>query len=107
LVDLCGLPEKEGLDGKSLRNLLEVPDNNPNSVILMTHWKDNHAVVDGRYRFIKYRDGGEELYDHENDPNEWNNLAADPDYNEIKERLSKSFPQINADHFQPEPQENM
>jgi hypothetical protein len=27
---------------------------------------------------IQYADGSEELYDHETDPNEWNNLANDP-----------------------------
>ncbi|MCA9023492.1 MAG: DUF4976 domain-containing protein, partial [Planctomycetaceae bacterium] len=56
----------------------------------------NHALRDNQYRLIRYQDGSEELYDHKTDPMEWKNLADDPQYAEVKQRLAKSFPSKNA-----------
>ena len=54
----------------------------------ITGWKENSfAVQNERYRYIRYSDGSEELYDHQIDPNEWTNLAKDPDRASIKKRL--------------------
>ena len=39
-----------------------------------------------QYRYIYYRDGEEELYNHINDPNEWDNLAGDVNYQHILAR---------------------
>ena len=44
----------------------------------MTYGRGNHAVRSERWRYIRYPDGSEELYDHGDDPHEWNNLAGDP-----------------------------
>ena len=41
-------------------------------------------------------DGSEELYDHENDPNEWDNLAKQQQYVQIKSELKKYLPAIEA-----------
>ena len=40
---------------------------------------------DATHKLIVYSDGSEELYDHDNDPNEWHNLAHDPSLNGIKD----------------------
>lgn len=50
-----------------------------------------------RWRYIRYADGGEELYDHEADPLEWTNLAADGKYAPLKEELAKWFPTSNVE----------
>jgi hypothetical protein len=50
------------------------------------------AVRYERYRYIRYSDGSEELYDHEKDPKEWTNLAGNRAYLAIKKELSKSVP---------------
>ena len=42
----------------------------------MTQGIGNHAIRDDRFRYIRYRDGNEELYDHDVDPQEWNALAG-------------------------------
>ena len=34
----------------------------------------NTAIRTKNWRYIRYAKGGEELYDHRSDPNEWNNL---------------------------------
>ncbi|QDU87517.1 Choline-sulfatase [Pirellulimonas nuda] len=107
LLELTGLPPRDDLDGRSLAPLVRDPGSDWPYPALVTHWKDNHAVQDDRYRYIHYRDGGEELYDHQTDPNEWKNLASDPAYARVKARLAQSLPKQNAEHFQPEPPENM
>ncbi len=63
---------------------------------LTTYLRGNHAVRDDRWRYIRYADGGEELYDHRTDPNEWTNLAGDPRYSRVKARLARWLPQRDA-----------
>jgi arylsulfatase A-like enzyme len=96
LCDLCDLPIGEHLDGKSLRPLLEDPSAKWNRPIVTTHGKDNHAVRSERYRYIRYSDGSEELYDHDNDPMEWTNLASRPDMKTVKKELADWLPKENA-----------
>jgi arylsulfatase A-like enzyme len=44
------------------------------------------------WRYIRYADGAEELYDHRNDPGELENLAGDPDHAAVKAELAKWIP---------------
>jgi len=44
----------------------------------------------------RYNDGGDELYDHRVDPNEWNNIADDERYNAVKEELGAVIPKNPA-----------
>lgn len=96
LCELCELPRGELLDGISMVSLLKNPEQTWERPALTTHGRLNHAVRDNRYRLIRYQDGSEELYDHSQDPMEWKNLAEDPQYGEVKQRLSKWFPEKNA-----------
>ena len=50
-----------------------------------------NSVRTERYRSISYANGDEELYDHQNDPNEWKNLADKTEYETIKKTLSKQL----------------
>ena len=52
---------------------------------------------DTRWRYIRYADGTEELYDHKNDPYEHKNLAEDPLFSQEKQRLSRAIPRVNAE----------
>jgi arylsulfatase A-like enzyme len=96
LCDLCDLPRGEHLEGWSMRPLLEDPKASWDHVALTTHGRNNHAVRDSRWRYIRYADGGEELYDHESDPNEWTNLADDERFAVVKARLQEHLPKTNA-----------
>ena len=96
LVDLVGLPTPSGLDGVSLRPLLEVPEASWERASLTTHGRGNHAVRGERWRYIRYADGSEELYDHGADDPEWHNLAGDPAYDDVKKRLSRWIPKEEA-----------
>ncbi len=97
LVDLCGLPEKPELDGMSLVPLLKRPKAAWKRPALMTYGYQNHAVCDGRYRYIRYADGTEEFYDHASDPHEWHNLAGQEDNRAIMHRLGAWMPKTNAE----------
>jgi arylsulfatase A-like enzyme len=97
LVDLCGLPKREGLDGQGLKPLLENPDRKWDRPVVMTYGFNNHAVQKERWRYIQYYDGGQELYDHDADPNEWTNLASIPEYASVMARLAKSLPTTNVE----------
>lgn len=87
LVDLCGLSEKEGLDGHSIRPLLEDPDAEWEYPALTWFRENNYSVRDERYRYIHYPDGSTELYDHDADPHEWYNLSGKQGSKEITRRL--------------------
>lgn len=89
LVELAGLPKKEDLDGKSLVPLMKNPEVEWNIPALSTMGKSNHSIRTTRWRYIEYKDGSQELYDHNYDPWEWTNLANDPNYKSIVEEHKK------------------
>ncbi|HYW78130.1 MAG TPA: sulfatase [Thermoguttaceae bacterium] len=97
LADLCGLPVGKHLEGKSLRPLLGDPTAAWDRPVITTHGRNNHSVRSERWRYIRYADGSEELYDHQNDPMEWTNLAADPKAAAVKEQLAAQLPKINVE----------
>jgi arylsulfatase A-like enzyme len=96
LIDLCGLKPKQGLDGLSLAPLLDNPQAGWERPALTTYRFKNHAVRSRQWRYIQYRDGSEELYDHSEDELEWNNLAGNAEYDHIKKQLQKWFPEVNT-----------
>ena len=105
LIELCSLRERDDLDGRSLAPLVRDPEADWPYPAIITHspwWHGtNHAIRSEQYHYIRYSDGGEELYDMSNDPNQWKNLAGDPEYSAIKEELKKWLPKVNAAHFRP------
>jgi hypothetical protein len=63
---------------------------------LTTHEPDCHALRSEGWRYIRYKDGSEEIYDHENDKLEWYNLAQDPEYAAVKRELARWLPEASA-----------
>ena len=96
LNELCALPAITALDGISFVPLLKDPTQVWDKPALTTHGQGNHALRTERWRYIRYADGGEELYDHTNDPNEWHNLATKPEFETLKSELAKSLPKTDA-----------
>ncbi len=92
LIELAGLPEKSNLDGQSLVPLLKDPQMSWDRPARMTQRRGNHAIRSDRWRYIHYQDGTEELYDHNNDPWEWKNLAKDPEYAPVIAEHKKWLP---------------
>lgn len=96
LVELCGLPVPADLDGHSLVPLLADPERAWDEPTLTTHGAGNHALRTERWRYIRYADGGEELYDHASDPHEWTNLAERPEHAGRLAEFGRLLPRIDA-----------
>ena len=96
LLELTGLPAVKGLEGTSLLPQLKDPDASRSQPAVTTWYYNNHSVRDRRHRYIRYRDGAEELYDHRSDPNEHRNLAAHPGYASVKSELAAYLPKKNV-----------
>lgn len=96
LVDACGLPERTDIEGQSLVPLLKDPDAPREHPAITTHGPDNHAIRSERWRYIRYANGEEELYDLQMDPNEWANLAERPGFEAVIEEHRKWLPETNA-----------
>lgn len=96
LLDLCGLPAREQLEGESLVPVLREPALGGSRAVVTTRGYHTHAVRDRHWRYFRYRDGSEELYDHRSDPNEWRNLAGDARFRGEKQRLARWLPERDA-----------
>ena len=96
LVSLAGLPANSLNEGNDITPLLQNPNAHWTKPAITTLAQNEHSICDGRYRYIIYRDGSEELYDHQYDPLEWKNLAADKKYAEVKTRLRTFIPKVNV-----------
>lgn len=92
LTDLAGLPPKQDTDGRSLVPLLQQPNRSWDFPAITTYDYDEFSVRTEDFRYIRYIDGGEELYDHRRDPEEWVNLANDPDYKAKKADMAALIP---------------
>ncbi len=98
LTELCGVEDVQARDGTSLVPVLEDPATAKDRDILLPGMKpEEYAVINRDWRFIRYADGTEELYDVRQDPNEWENLAADPDFGNAKRQLMASAPKTFAE----------
>jgi len=104
LCDLCGLPQPEGLEGKSFASLIRDP---------LQPWKEaafsqfrrvipdhglgmGYSMRTARWRYTQWHgEHGElvarELYDHVADPQENVNVAARPQHAELVAQLSRTL----------------
>jgi arylsulfatase A-like enzyme len=96
LSSLCGLPAQQQCEGHNLKPLLDNPQSPWKYPALTTYKRNNHTIRSERWRYIEYEDGSQELYDHQNDPLEWNNLASDSNYADIIKQHKKWLPETNA-----------
>jgi arylsulfatase A-like enzyme len=96
LCELAGLEVPKHNEGVSVLPLLKDPAAAWQTPALTTHGRNNHAVRTERWRYIRYADGGEELYDHSVDPMEWKNLASDAALASVKSELAKHLPKNNV-----------
>ncbi|OAI54897.1 iduronate-2-sulfatase [Planctomycetaceae bacterium SCGC AG-212-F19] len=106
LSELCGIAAP-GAEGKSLKPLLDDPTAawtkpaytqvtrgappDPVKPDPKAKWLMGRSVRTERWRYTEWADGkeGTQLYDHENDPKEYKNLAADPKYADTVAQLKK------------------
>ncbi len=92
IMEMLGLKVRPDLDGTSLRPLIADPKAEWDRVAISTIGRGNHTIRSERWHYTRYFDGTEELYDFENDPDEWSNLAGKPDYIDVQSRLRDQLP---------------
>lgn len=97
LLELTGLPVDDSQQGHSLVPLMKASGSEWPHVALSSFGKGNYAVRSEHFRYIRYLDGSEELYDHRKDPNEWNNLAASRGMAEVLKTHRQHLPAQEAD----------
>ena len=57
-------------------------------------------LINNKYwRYIRYSDDQEELYDHHRAPYKWRNLAKEPNKKAIKKQLLKEMTEIVGTEF--------
>jgi arylsulfatase A-like enzyme len=96
LCSLTGLPKPAHLEGHDITPLLKNPKAAWEHPALTTWGLKNHAIRTEGWRYIRYADGSEELYNEQTDPLEYTNLAKDPKYSGTKQELSKWLPKTDA-----------
>ena len=95
LIELASLPARTDLEGLTLTPQLRNATVKRGRPALTSHNQGNHAVRSERWRYIRYADGSEELYDMIHDPREWSNLAALPEYAAVITEHQKWLPKID------------
>ena len=98
LVEMCGLPKPhQPLEGESLARALSNPSEASDRNVLLPYMNPGeYAIINRDWRYIRYGEDGEELYNLHEDPNEWDNLALDEKYANVKAQLRKSAPKAFA-----------
>ena len=96
LCDLAGVPIPSHVEGLSIRPLLADPQAKWEQPAITTFHRNNHSFRSETWRYIRYSDGGEELYNHDTDPYEWNNVADDDAFATVKAALAKWAPKTNV-----------
>ncbi|MEM8770017.1 MAG: sulfatase [Pseudomonadota bacterium] len=94
LFELCEIEAPDCPDGASLANCLSDPAGFSTAKPAISTWhKGNHSIRSGQWRYTRYHDGAEELFNQTLDRFEWRNLANLHNYNGTLETLRKLCPQ--------------
>jgi choline-sulfatase len=95
LIDLLKFPPNKRIEGHSLLPQLKNARAPRQWPAITTHNHDNHGIRSENWRYIRYADGSEELYDMAKDPHEWTNLATSAEHEAQMNKLSQWLPKKN------------
>ena len=100
VVEMLEVNKRNDLDGHTLLPLIKNPQKKRTHAAVTAIGRGTWSIRDSKWRFIQYFDGSRELYDLENDPQEWTNLINQSKHSKVVERLSKQIPEdTNWKHF--------
>lgn len=100
VIDMLGLDRRSDLDGQSMVDLMAGETKGWKKGAVSTVGRGTHTVRVWNWRYTRYFDGSEELYNLKTDPHERTNLIDDPAHAKIIKRLAKGIPNDpNYDHF--------
>jgi arylsulfatase A-like enzyme len=95
LIELTGVPKRDGLEGLSLAPQLRDAATKRERPAITSHNQGNHGIRSERWRYIRYADGSEELYDMQADPNEWTNVVSKAEHAAVITGHKKWLPKID------------
>lgn len=104
ICDLAGVSTPEVVEGKSLLPIALGEKDQVRDYLLGAYRDCQRMVRDDRFKLIEYDAGGErntQLFDLSSDPDELNNLAADPAYADELERMRKLLAQARREFGDP------
>jgi choline-sulfatase len=94
ILDMAGVEDSLSLDGTSLMGLINGTDTQERDIFSEMHTAGVFAtcfmVRKGQYKYIYVHGEDTQLFDLEDDPDEWNNLSGKPEYQEIETGLKAS-----------------
>ena len=85
------------LDGRDLSPLLDDLATEWKHPMITTYGEGRSSVRSGPWRYVRYPDGEEELYDHRSDPHELTNLSSETEHAERK----RSFRGLTPTRWEP------
>ena len=96
LCDLTGLKVPDYVDGQALTPWLDHPAKEKTTPAMTTWGRGNYSLRTKKWRYTRYFDGSEELYNESEDSNEWTNLAGNPEYDSLKKKFAGYLPKHEA-----------
>jgi len=96
VVELAGLPAPTLRAGRSLVPWMEDPAREREEPALTSVGQGSHTVRSRDWRYVRWADGSEELYDHRVDPHEWTNLAGRAEHAAVQRELAGWIPAKSA-----------
>ena len=97
LTQLCGVDAPPDLAGTALTPLLKNAKSDTGRIVLTTFDRGNLSMRTATWRYVRYDDGSEELYNLEDDPHEWDNVVARSEYAEPLRRLRREARRVLAE----------
>jgi arylsulfatase A-like enzyme len=97
LADLAGLAPAAGIEGASVRPMLDDPGASVKQMAF-TQVRNGYSVRTARYRYTEWSEGtqGVQLHDLDQDPRETRNLANDPSHAQTRAELSRALAAYRA-----------
>ena len=94
IVELAGLERQDHVYGYSLSSILKDADFEWTHPVLNTYEEGNHALRTNEYRYIRFKNGDQELYNLVNDPFEYTNLADSDDFKDVIELMDRELNKV-------------